>query len=57
MKIFKVWFDDKHIYVQIETGHIIGTPLSWYERLQKAAPEQRLKYEIGPLEKAFIGKI
>ena len=48
MKIFKVWFDSENMYVQINTGHIIGNPLSWFERLQNATPEQRSKYEIGP---------
>ncbi|MEO6813802.1 MAG: DUF2442 domain-containing protein [Ginsengibacter sp.] len=48
MKILKVWFDNENIFVQINTGHIIGNPLSWYGRLQNATPEQRLRYEIGP---------
>lgn len=48
MKILKVWFDKEYMYVQINTGHIIGNPLSWFKRLQNATPAQRLKYEIGP---------
>jgi hypothetical protein len=48
MKILKVWFDQEYMYVQINTGHIIGNPLSWFERLQNATAEQRSKYELGP---------
>lgn len=48
MKITKVWFDDANIYVVLNTGHTIGNPLSRYKRLDRATPEQRLKYEIGP---------
>lgn len=48
MKILKVWFDDEFMYVQINSGHVIGNPLKWFKRLQNATNEQRLKYEIGP---------
>jgi hypothetical protein len=48
MKIIKVWFDEENIYVQTNTGHTIGNPLSWFARLQKATAAQRLKYENGP---------
>jgi hypothetical protein len=48
MKILKVWFDEQFMYVQINTGHVIGNPLKWFERLDNATVEQRLKYEIGP---------
>jgi hypothetical protein len=48
MKILKVWFDNEYIFVEVNTGHIIGNPLSWYKRLQNATPEQRLRFEIGP---------
>ncbi|MEO7316558.1 MAG: DUF2442 domain-containing protein [Ginsengibacter sp.] len=48
MKISKIWFDEKNFFVQIDSGHIIGNPLSWFERLENASPEQRSKFEIGP---------
>ncbi|HEV2830406.1 MAG TPA: hypothetical protein VGW31_00375, partial [Hanamia sp.] len=38
MKIIKVWFDEENIYEQSNTGHIIGNPLNWFARLQKATP-------------------
>ena len=49
MKISKVWFDEANIYIVTDTGHTIGNPLSWFERLAKATPEQLNKYEIGPI--------
>jgi len=48
MKIDKVWFDTENMYVQIDSGHIIGNPISWFKRLEKATPEQRNKIEIDP---------
>lgn len=48
MKIEKVWFDNQFIYVQVDSGHVIGNPLEWYIRLKNATPEQRMRYEIGP---------
>ncbi len=48
MKIEKVWFDEQNIYVVTDSGHTIGNPLKWYERLARATVEQRNKYEIGP---------
>jgi hypothetical protein len=48
MKIVKVWFDKENIYVVTDKGHTIGNPLSWFPRLQRATPDQRNQYEIGP---------
>ena len=48
MKITKAWFDTENMYVQIDSGHIIGNPIAWFERLEKATPEQRNKIEIDP---------
>jgi len=38
MKIIKVWFDEENIYVQTNADHLIGIPLNWFARLQKATP-------------------
>lgn len=46
MKITKVWFDTENMYVQLDSGHIIGNPLAWFKRLEKVTPEQRNKIEI-----------
>ena len=43
MKIIKVWVDEQNIYVQTDTSHIIGNPLSWSTRLQKAASATEIK--------------
>ena len=49
MKIVRVWFDDENLFVQIDTGHIIGNPLNWFARLKNATAEERNKFEIGPM--------
>lgn len=49
MKISKIWFDEANIYIVTDSGHTIGNPIGWFARLQKATPEQRLQFEIGPL--------
>jgi hypothetical protein len=48
MKINKVWFDTENMYVQLDSGHIIGNPIVWFKRLEKATTEQRNKFEIDP---------
>lgn len=47
MKITKVWFDDDNIFIQTDSGHIIGNPLSWFDRLNAATKEQLSHYRIG----------
>jgi len=42
----KVWFEGDKIFVQLNDGHIVGTPISWYPNLSKGTPEQRLNYEL-----------
>lgn len=49
MKISKVWFDETNIYLVLDGGHTIGNPLAWFKRLENATPEQRLRFELGPL--------
>ena len=48
MKATNVWFDNENMYVQLDSGHTIGNPISWFTRLANATPEQRLKFEIDP---------
>ena len=48
MKATKVWFDNENMYVQLDSGHIIGNPIAWFARLANAKPAQRTKFEIGP---------
>ena len=52
MKIEKVWFDNDNNIVT-DTGHTIGNPLQWYQRLANATSEQRNNYEIGPFAESI----
>lgn len=40
-------FDSEMMHVFLTDGRVISLPISWFPALKKAAPEQRLKYEIG----------
>jgi len=53
VKIEKVWFDEKNIYIVTDSGHTIGNPLQWYTRLFNATPRQRNNYEIGPFAESI----
>lgn len=48
MKIEKVWFDDQFVFIQTDSGHVIGNPLGWFTRLKNASDKQRENFEIGP---------
>jgi hypothetical protein len=42
-----VEFDTEMMHVFLTDGRVISVPISWFPALKSAAPEQRLKYEIG----------
>ncbi len=42
----RVWFDETRVYIELNDGRIIGSPLAWFPRLQNATPEQRNRYEL-----------
>lgn len=42
----RVWFDETRVYVELNDGRVIGSPLSWFPRLQRATLEQRNRYEL-----------
>ena len=42
----RVWFDEDHIWVQLDDGRQVGVPLAFYPRLFKATAEQRLAFEV-----------
>jgi hypothetical protein len=48
MKATKAGFDNENMYVQLDSGHIIGNPIAWFARLEKTTSEQHLKFEIDP---------
>jgi hypothetical protein len=44
--IKKVWFTEDQIFVRLNDGHIIGTPIEWYPNLSRGTKEQLLKFEL-----------
>ena len=42
----KIWFDPEHIFALLNDGRIVGMPLAWFPRLQKASEQQREKFEL-----------
>lgn len=42
----RVWFDETRVHVELNDGRVVGSPLAWFPRLQKATPEQRNRYEL-----------
>ncbi len=42
----KVWFDEDCLWVLLQDGRKLGTPLSYFPRLLNATPAQRKKYEL-----------
>jgi hypothetical protein len=48
MKIKDVFFDRENLFFKLEDGTIVGNPISWYVRLERATPEQRTNFEISP---------
>jgi len=43
-----VLFEDDKMWVELSDGRSLGVPLSWFPRLAKAAPEQRIVFTISP---------
>ncbi len=41
-----VWFDNKRIFVELNDGRVIGTPVEWYPNFKKGTPEQMKQYEL-----------
>ena len=39
--------DAEHMAVTLRDGRVITVPAAWFPRLQRAAPEQRKRVEIG----------
>ncbi len=43
-----VRFDEDMMWVDIEDGRTLGIPLSWFPRLFRATPEQRMAFFLSP---------
>ena len=42
----KIWFENEHIFANLNDGRIVGMPLIWFPRLKNATDIQRLNYEL-----------
>ena len=40
----KVYFDSRHLHVELSDGRIISTPMDWYPELQHSTVEQINNY-------------
>jgi hypothetical protein len=41
-----VWFDEQRVYVELNDGRVVGSPLAWFPRLLQATPEQRSHFKL-----------
>lgn len=46
--IATVHTDDTMLWITLEDGRVIGSPLAWSPRLEDATPEQRAHWELLP---------
>ena len=46
IQISEVWFDESKVYFNLKDGRIIGSPLSWFPRLQNADSNQRQQWRL-----------
>lgn len=44
--VYKVWFEEDKIFVELNDKRVIGTPISWYPNLAKGSKEQLLQFEL-----------
>ena len=44
--VLKIWFEDNNIFVKLNDGRTIGTPINWYPNLAKGNKNQLLAYEL-----------
>ena len=47
MKIRKIWFDERFLYGEDESGSVFRQSLLWYRALRNADEKQREHYRIG----------
>ena len=45
-KAINIWFDPQRIYAEFTDGRVVGMPLAWFPRLQKANDIQRKQFEF-----------
>lgn len=47
-RVLDVNFDADEIWFKLEDGRMLGVPLVWFPRLDKATTEQRSRWELIP---------
>lgn len=38
---------DSYVWITVRDGRILAAPLSWYDWLERATPEQRSTFQLG----------
>ena len=46
IKATDVWFSDIMLYVRLDDGREIGTPLEWFPKLRDAKEPDRMKWRL-----------
>lgn len=46
LKAVDIWFTDDMLFVRLEDGREIGTPLEWFPKLRSATSEQRKNWRL-----------
>jgi Protein of unknown function (DUF2442) len=47
-RVLDVSFDADQIWFKLEDGRTLGVPLAWFPKLDKAATEERSRWELIP---------
>ncbi len=45
-KAIDIWFTDHMMYVRLEDGREVGTPLEWFPKLRNATDDQRNNWRL-----------
>ena len=46
VKAIRVWVDEKHLWLELNDGRILGVPRAWFPKIRNATIEQLGKYEL-----------
>lgn len=46
LTVNKVWFEAEKIFVELNDGRVVGTPVSWYLNLFKGTDLERKNFEL-----------
>ena len=45
-RVVNIWFDAQRVFAEYHDGRVVGLPLSWFPRLEKANDKQRKNFEL-----------